>query len=94
MKHEANREWEGSKVIVRAIKRDDDCAIEAIDDGGASTSPTSPQQITGTENAREQLAALCGGALDIENTPESGTTAAMHITKEQRCHDAHTRHRR
>lgn len=74
----------GGTVTVHTEETETACLIIVSDDGmGFPPKPDNAdgRSHIGIANVRERLSALCGGTLDIQSTPGSGTTVTIRLPK-------------
>lgn len=83
--HGVTMRVEGGKVTVRTREDSTHWRI-IVEDTGVGFDPTHPKaderSHIGIENVRYRLESMCGGALEIQSTPDVGTTAVISIPKE------------
>ena len=83
--HGVSEREEGGTVRISTVETENAYAITVADDGvGFDTTATPDDGRThiGISNVRERLAIMCGGTLEIQSTPDVGTTVQILIPKE------------
>jgi len=88
VRHGVTKKEEGGTVTLKTNETETGIIITVIDDGigygsAAHTKTQSSERIKiGIENVKNRLMVMCGGTLEIHNTPGGGTTAVIIIPKE------------
>jgi sensor histidine kinase YesM len=93
VKHGLGKQIGGGTVKIGAYDRETFYELIVQDDGVGYDTQKVPKNDSrshvGVENVRSRLKALCNGSLEIESTPEIGTTAIIRIPKSELTDVAH-----
>ncbi|PYI49962.1 sensor histidine kinase [Paenibacillus flagellatus] len=93
VRHGIMRREEGGSITLRTEETDTAYRIVIIDDGVGFTflpEPSKGEPRVGIRNVRRRLEELCGGSLQIESIPGTGTTAIIIIPKEGKSNEFFT----
>ena len=86
VKHGLGGREEGGKVVVRIREQQTEYTVAIADDGvGFDVEAVADDgSHVGIANTRARLEAMCDGYLEVTSQPGAGTTAIMHVPKEER----------
>lgn len=85
VRHGVLRKQEGGTITIRTEEEEDRYCITVQDDGvgfNLETSAEGERGHIGIANVRERLGAMCGGTLEIQSAPGTGTIVTIAIYKE------------
>ena len=84
VRHGICKKKEGGTITISS-REEPDCYVIRVCDDGVGFDPTEKKDDgrahIGIENVRNRLQTMCGGSLEIESVPGSGTTATIKIPK-------------
>ena len=87
VKHGICIKEEGGGTVILAVRECPDCFEVIVSDDGAGFVPGEETRGEGTHvgirNVRQRLDIMCHATLEIQSEPGKGTTAAIHIPKEE-----------
>ena len=96
VRHGICKKKEGGTITISS-REEPDCYVIRVCDDGVGFDPTEKKDDgrahIGIENVRNRLQTMCGGSLEIESVPGSGTTATIKIPKGAAKNESNSRRR-